>query len=161
MAVSKLSSRGGVYSIGDSNLALTAATAKVVWMLKPLSLSVRLVHWTVAFDGTSASAEPVDIQLVRFSADGNKSDATVYKLDGNAATATSSAFKTFTSTMPAITDLVWQSMLHPQGGRLDVWYNDPLIAPVSRTGDTDPRIGLRVTAAAAVNVTSTVFWEEF
>lgn len=161
MAIAKISSRGPIYVLTDSNVALTAGNAKALMMLKAGGTgNVRIVYWQVSFDGTSASAEPVDVQLARFTSDGTTpTTPTVVKMDSTSGGHTVTPSKGH-ATQPSVGDIFWEGMVHPQGGRVEVRYDDPATAPVIRTGDTNNRVGIRATAAAAVNCSLTLVWEE-
>jgi hypothetical protein len=117
----------------------------------------RVVSWWVEFDGVTSTAVPVDVEVGRFSATvTTATTGTAGKFDAADATPTTVVRHT-TSTEGAGTAEAGleQHHIHPQGGLL-VQY--PLGRELVLAVSTFFRI--RCTAAAIVNVTAGITWEE-
>lgn len=157
MAVAKLSSRGIIYTYTTNNEALAAATAECVLQLRTGSNNrARILYWSVSFDSTSASAEPVDVQFCRFSTTGTSgANANGIKIDPSSGTSDAAGHKNFSS-QPTAGDMFWEGMVHPQGGSKEIWYNE-VTGPIC---DVSSQLGIRVTAAAVVNCSATIMWEQ-
>lgn len=147
-----------LYTFSISNVALAAAVAKSVLELgTAASDRARIVSWWVEFDGISSSAVPVDVEVGRFSAAvTTATTGTPSKLDP-AEGAGATVVKHSTTAEGAGTIEAGSELhhVHPQGGLL-VQYplgREPVLAV-----STFWRI--RLTAAAGVNVTVGVTWEE-
>lgn len=147
-----------LYTFSVSNLALVAATAKSVLELGSASTDrVKIVSWWVEFDGVTASAVPTDVEVGRFSAAvTTATTGTAGKYDAADSTP-STVVKHTTSTEGAGTAEAGGENHHiPPTSGLMVQYplgREPVLAV-----STFWRI--RVTAAAGVNVTAGVVWEE-
>jgi hypothetical protein len=57
-----------LYLVSVDNIALVAATPKTLIELATGAKRIRIVDWSVTFDGTSGSATPVKLEVGRFSA---------------------------------------------------------------------------------------------
>lgn len=152
----------GIYVVNVDAVALVAATAKTILELQPTA-TVRggaLIEWWVEFDGVTASAVPVKVELVRASAAATGTTAGV---------ANSSKFTDFASTGIVVakhtisaegtaTEIVEVHRIPPTSGYSKQYPlgREPQI-PVS---GTFPGLRLRCTAAAGVNVTAGMVWEE-
>ena len=69
-----------------AEIALTAATAKTIMQLVAASNHrVKLLEWGVYFDGTSTTAEPVQVRLLRQTTAGTMSSLTPTKNDDSLA----------------------------------------------------------------------------
>lgn len=148
-----------LYSMSVDGIALVAATAKSIAELAIGAADrAKIVEWSVTFDGVTASAVPVKIEVGRFSA--AVTTATTYsggpdKLDtGDGTAGTVAKHSTTTEGAGTADDIIFYRV--PPTGGLVMQY--PLgrewVMPVS----TFWRI--RCTAAAGVNVTFNVTWEE-
>lgn len=129
-------------------VSLVAATAKTVLQtLAPTGQRIVLKGLTVSFDGTSGSAEPVLVELVRQSTAGTMSSATVAKRDtGFSGTLTGQK----TATVEPTTDEVLRVYdVHPQTG-----FERPFASHEEIVIEADARLGLRCTAPANVSVTA-------
>ncbi len=147
------------YAITKSNQALVAATAETVLQIATAAtVRAQLTKLTIAFDGTSSTAEPVDVFLVYQDTAGTSSAATVGKLDSAAPTAQTAGRLDFTAEPTTDTSEIWRAMIHPQGGLYEVnWaLGDPLAPKIA----VSARLGLKCTAAANVNCSATLQWYE-
>ena len=146
-----------IYSVAKRNIATTAASTKTLLELAAAStVRARLVQWSVSFDGVSATAEPIDIEIVRKSAGGTGTAETEVKFDpadGGPASSVISA-NTVEGTVGDILDAY---SVHPQAG-IVIQYpmgREPVI-PVSGV------IAIRYITPAGVNpnAVATIIWEE-
>lgn len=147
-----------LYSINIDALALVAATAKsVIELGTPATERALIKEWWVDFDGVTATAIPVKVEIQRFSA----AVTTATTLAGDPLQgdpAASVLAKHSTTTEGAGTPTAgsgWIKRIPPTSGfhYLAVEGRELLI-PVSAF------FRIRITAAAAVNVTAGVVWEE-
>lgn len=138
-----------------AEVALTAATAKtVVQVSAPSNQRVKLLGWGLFFDGTSSSAEPVQVRLLRQTTAGTMSSLTPAKLNTHSETLQSSASHTATAE-PTAGDVLDVAEVHPQGGFEKIYPEgkEPRIAGGGR-------IGIECTAPAGVNVRAKLICEE-
>lgn len=148
-----------LYSMSVDGIALVAATAKSIAEIGFGSADRgKIVEWSVTFDGVTASAVPVKVEVGRFSA--GVTTATTYsggpdKLDPADGTAGATAKHSTTAEGAGTADDVIIYRVPPTGG-LVMQY--PLGREWVMAVSTFWRI--RCTAAAGVNVTFTVTWEE-
>lgn len=136
-------------------VALAAATAKtVVSVIAPASFGADLIGYRVSFDGITASAVPVVIEVVSYTTDGTGTAGTVNQVYGRSIVAgfTSKYNYSVEPTTPTTLD---RYTFTPNGGSFiyDI--------PKDRTPDcaVSNLIGLRLTAPAIVNVNATLFFE--
>lgn len=150
----------GYSAVTGGAVALAAATAKSILGVKSHANSgTDLQHVEVAFDGVTASAVPVLIEMCycTFGANSpgtNSTSVTPAQLYGRTLTVGATAAKTWTAEPTTITVLE-ERLLTPNGGL--VIYDWPL----GRTPDSALGEGfvIRCTAPAAVNVRATLEWE--
>ena len=139
-----------------AEIALTAATAKTVIQLVAASNHpVKLLGWGVFFDGTSSTAEPVVVELLRQTTAGTMTSLTPVKVDpGRDETLQTTAQHTATAE-PTAGDVLARRNVHPQSG-YEVMYpfGQEMIIPGGG------RIGIRCTAPAGVNVAAEMRFEE-
>ena len=145
-----------IFTLQDSEVALVAATAKtIIQVVAPANHRQRILGWGVFFDGTSVTAEPVQVELIRQSTAGTSAALTPVKDDDSLAESIlSTARKTFT-VEPTSGDILDVVEVHPQQG-YEVMY--PL-GQEKKCGGGD-RVGIRCTAPAAVNVRAKMRVEE-
>lgn len=147
-----------LYQFTIDNLALAAATAKTAVELGTAATDrARIVEWWVEFDGATSTAVPVKVEVGRFSAAVTTATtgtpSTLDPAEGTAAT----VVKHSTTAEGAGTAEAGLAIhrIHPQSG---VIRQAPLGREEVLAVSTFWRI--RCTAAAAVNVTVGVLWEE-
>jgi hypothetical protein len=136
-------------------VALAAATAKsILSVIAPAQFGADLRQIRVGFDGVTASAVPVLVEVVTFTTDGTGTGGTVNQVYGRSITAgfTTKYNYTVEPTTPTAID---RFTLTPNGGILVYDY------PSDRTPDTavSNLIAIRCTAPAVVNVNATMFFE--
>lgn len=146
-----------LYCVSVDGIALAAATAKSVLELATgANDRCRIVQWSVEFDGTSATATPVKVEVGRFSAAVTTATMiTPMKLDAAEGTASITA-KHSTSTEGAGTASDYEIHRVPPTSGLVLQY------PLGREWavGTSGFWRMRLTAAATVNATCTVIWDE-
>jgi hypothetical protein len=136
-------------------VALVPATAKTVLsVIAPASFGVDLVGFRLGFDGVTAANTPVVIEIVTWTTDGTGTAGTVVQAYGRAITAGFTTKYNY-SVEPTTPTLVDRYTLTPNGGAIVYDY------PRDRTPDTavSNLIGIRLTAAQAVNVNATAIFE--
>ena len=136
-------------------VALAPATAKTVLsVIAPATFGVDLVGFRIGFDGVTAANTPVVVEIVTWTTDGTGTSGTVVQAYGRSITAgfTTKYNYTVEPTTPTAVD---RYSLTPNGGAIVYDY------PRDRTPDTAVSnvIGIRLTAAQAVNVNATMIFE--
>ena len=138
-----------------AEIALAAGTAKtVLQVIAPTNQRLRVRRYSVAFDGTSATAEPVQIRVLRQSTAGTMSSLTPVKLSAGSETVQATAQHTATAE-PTAGDVLDAFECHPQSG-FDVVL--PADMPIEIPGGG--RLGIECTAPAVVNVRAKIWFEE-
>jgi hypothetical protein len=136
-------------------VALSAATAKTVLsVIAPAQFGVDLTKFRIGFDGVTASAVPVVVELVSFTTDGTGTSGTVSQVYGRSITAGFTTKYNYTAE-PTTATLIDRFTLTPNGGT--IIYDFPLgTSPDTAVSNL---IALRCTAPAAVNVNATMWFE--
>lgn len=138
--------------------ALAAATEETLVQLRGATgTKARIIAWGISFDGVTADAAPVVVELRRQTTDGTFSAATEAKFDPDDPTALCSAFHS-QSAAPTQSDRLEAIEVHPQGG-LFIREYPPGREPVLDNLSTS-RIGIVATAPAAVNAVAWIQWAE-
>lgn len=140
----------------ESEEALAAATAEtVLQVVAAANHPIALKSVQVSFDGTSASAEPVVVLLVRQTGAGTSVAATPREETAYGITIQTTARIDF-SVEPTSDDSVLRRWnVHPQSGVMEKFGPDDEII-IGSSG----RVGIKVTAPAIVNVQASISWEE-
>lgn len=139
----------------SGEIALSAATAKTVLQLVAPSGTILAVHgFEVSFDGVSNTAEPVIIKLMRQTTAGTVTSRTPLKTKDRS-TALAATGGENASAEPTAGDLLKTFHVHPQAG---------VVYPFTLDGELElpggGRLGLQLTAPAAVNCLATINFEE-
>ena len=139
-----------------SEVALSAATAKTALQIVAASNHrVKILRWGVFFDGTSVTAEPVQVELTRQTTAGTMSSNTPKKLDDSLAESLQTTAQDNATAEPTKGDIIDVVEVHPQQG-YEIIY--PLgQEPIVGGGD---RAGIICTAPASVNVRVKIVFEE-
>jgi hypothetical protein len=135
-------------------VALSAATAKTVLsVIAPAQFGVDLRKYRIGFDGVTASAIPVVVEIVTWTTDGTGTGGTVVQTSGRSITAGFTTKYNY-SAEPTTPTLIDRFTLTPNGGTIvyDFPYGDSPDTAVSNL------IGIRCTAPAAVNVNATMWF---
>lgn len=147
-----------LYVASVDAVALVAATAKsVLEIATPATMDLRIVEWWVDFDGVSASAVPVKVEVGRFSAAVTTATTiTPSKFTNTAAPASVSTTKHSTTAEGAgtATDVIIKRISPTSGFHYVAPLGRELYLPLSGF------YRIRLTAAAIVNATVGVIWEE-
>jgi hypothetical protein len=130
-----------------AEVALSAgATRTVVQVVAPANQRVKIKGYGISFDGTSVTAEPVLVQLVRQSTAGTMTALTLIKDDPGRDETIQATAQHSATVEPATGDILDQIHVHPQGGY--VWMF-PLGGEKWINGGG--RAGIRVITPAGVN----------
>lgn len=147
------------YSIettGDQ--ALAAATAETVLsVINASNALIRITEFGISFDGTSATAEPVTVELMSSTqaGAGTNSSQTPVQNYGPTRTVQATGARNF-SGEPTVLTCLRRWLVHPQTG-IEMQY------PLGREPEqvtTADAIVIRCTAPAVVNVQGYMCWEE-
>lgn len=134
----------------NGDVALSAATAKtVVQAINAATGILKCVEIGVAFDGVSATAEPVTVELTSSTeaTAGTATSHTPVQVSGATRTVAGTAKRNYTAEPTTVTVLKrW--LVHPQTG---VVIQFPLGREPQQSTGSDA-LGIRCTAPAAVNV---------
>ena len=143
-------------AIQIAETSLSAATAKTVMQLvAPANQRLKVARVGVFFNGTSTTAQPVQVRVLRQTSAGTMSALTPVKLNNSDGETIQSTAQQNASAEPTASDVydVWE--IHPQSG-YDVMY--PLGQElVVKGGD---RLGIECTAQATVSVRAKMWYEE-
>jgi len=136
--------------------ALAAATIEtLIQLIAAANHRVKILEWGIFFNGTSNTAEPVDVQLQRQTDAGTGSSLTPVKLDDSIGETLLTTGQQDFNAEPTSTDEVDVALVHPQS-----WYVKQF--PYGREpkiGGGD-RLGLRATAPAIVSCRAYIVFEE-
>lgn len=148
-----------VYSATTENEeAVVAATAEtIIALISATATKPRIIEWGVSFDSTSATAAPVRVRLVRATADGTGSSATIKSWDPDNPTASATAKHSYSAEPTKESTPLVEMHIHPQAG-IVVQY--PLGREIVLDNATTSIVCLEVLADANVNATGYIVWEE-
>lgn len=139
-----------------AEIALTAATAKTcLQLVAATNHRVKLLGWKCAFDGTSTTAEPVQIRLLRQTTAGTMSALTPTKRDDSITDTLLTTAQHTATVEPTASDVLSAFEVHPQQGFAE-WF--PMGAEMIIGGGD--RLGWEFTAPAGVNVRVEATFEE-
>lgn len=144
----------------EAEEALAAATAEtVIALIGATQVKAKIVEFGVSFDGTSATAEPVRIRMVRTTADDGTSTAAteVQFSDPDNPTPNCAAKHSYTAEPTKASQAMAEWQVHPQAG-LVMQY--PLGREPGLDNTTSNGIAIEVTAPAVVNCSAYIIWEE-
>lgn len=136
----------------DPEAVATAATETLVQIVTGSTRAVRVKEWGVSFDGTSASATPILVDLLRQTTAGTSSSLTIVQSDPTAPAPISTALQDF-SAEPTAGDVLWSEYITPAGGfdRVQLPLGEEIVVDVSS------RIGLRVVVPSGSNCNATAY----
>lgn len=143
-------------SIRTAEIALTAATAKtVIQLVAPSNHRVAITSWSVSFDGTSVTAEPVVIRVLRQTSAGTMSALTPVAMDGSVGETIQSTAQHTATAEPTAGNVLLSMECHPQQGYKEFL---PLGQEIILQGAG--RVGIECTAPANVNCVACITFEE-
>ncbi|MBG0830507.1 hypothetical protein HS041_22355 [Planomonospora sp. ID67723] len=134
----------------NGDVALTAATAKTIMSAINAANSIlKLVELSVSFDGTTANAEPVTVELCSSTeaGAGTATSHTPAQVSGPTRTIQGTAKRNFTAE-PTVLTVLKRWLVHPQSGLLIQF---PLGREPMQVVTADALV-VRCTAPAGVNV---------
>jgi len=137
-------------------IALTGTVAKTILQVAaPTNQAIVIKEWSVSLDGTSPSAQPVLVELMRQTSAGTMTSLSNVKVPNvGSETIQTTSLHTATSE-PSGSTVVAAEHVHPQGGYTSVpRFGDEIVV---RGGE---RLGMRVTAPANVDVVGRFVVEE-
>lgn len=142
-------------------VALTGGTARTVLQIaNAANHRAKVLSFSVGFDGTSGTAEPVLVEVLRQSTAGTMSSLTGLKInsdDGEAIQTTSQ--HSATGADPTAGDVIFKKEVHPQGGYEKVFPFGQEI-PLGGATAAATRLAIKCTAPANVNVVAEFHIEE-
>jgi hypothetical protein len=137
-----------------AEVALAAATAKTVLeVTAPSTKTIAISEWWIEFDGTSGSAQPVVVEILRKTASITGSSLTPRSKDQQTDTL---ATAEHTATVEGTDgDVLYRFNIHPQGGKHVMFpLGDEIV--VQKSG----MIAIKATAPAVVNAIAGFGWRE-
>ena len=140
--------------------ALTAATAKTIVNVIPSANRIAtIVEFGVSFDGVTASAVPVLVELVSSSqgTSGTSTAGTINQIRGRLNTVGATAGVNYTAEPTTLT-VIKQWLVTPYGGNLVIQF--PLGREPEADATTNKGIAIRLTAPAAVNARGYIEFEQ-
>ena len=147
----------GLYWVSVDAIALSAATAKSVFELATSStVRVRIVDLSIEFDGVTASAVPVKVEYGRFSAGVTTATSiTPEKYDPADGASGTTCKHTTTVEGAGTADDIFFRRIPPTSGMYTQWPlgREPVLA-------VSTFFRIRLTAAAGVNATFNISWQE-
>lgn len=143
-----------------ADVALSAATAKTILsVIAAASKPLRVVEFGVSFDGTSATAEPVTVELCKSTqaTTGTSTSQSPVQIRGATRTADASGARNYTAE-PTVLTAIKRWLVHPQTGIV-------IPFPLGREPETAiaadaEALCLRLTAPATVNAQAYIEFEE-
>lgn len=153
---------GAFSCVTGGAIGLTGATAKTLLGVKATTNAfVTLSDWSVSFDGITAGAVPVLIEICQTTFATNApgtnstSNTPTTSVRGRQVTPLSTSGKTWT-TEPTVISVVREYLLLPNGGLMEL--QQPLGREIESA--TAGGVSIRCTAPVAVNVRGFLEWEE-
>lgn len=138
-----------------SGVSTGTAVKTILQLVAAANHAVKVEEITVSFNGTSNSATPILVEILRQSTAGTMSALTPLKdPDDSDETLQTTAQHTATAE-PTAGDILHSEYVHPQQGF--TWYKGP--GREIKVGGGD-RLGLRLTAAAAISCAAGMTFEE-
>ena len=142
----------------NGDQALAAATAETILsIVNAATGTITLIEFSVSFDGTSSTAEPVTVELCESTeaTTGTSTTHTIIQNHGSTRTAQATAKRGFTAE-PTVLTVRKRWLVHPQSS-LTIQF--PLGREPQMIVGGDALL-LRCTAPAVVNVQGYIEWEE-
>lgn len=134
----------------------SGATKTIAQVVAASNHALKIKKIEISFDGTSSTAEPIFVTVVRQSTAGTSSALTPVKAPNDDSDETLQVTAIHTATVePTTGDIVAAFEVHPQLGKETVFaYGEEI-----KVGGGD-RLGVRVLAAASVNCVVGIYGEE-
>ena len=151
----------GYVATSGAAQSLTAATAKTFLAVLPSTgRTLTVTEVGVSFDGVTASAVPVLVELVTSTGAtaGTSAAATINQIRGRSTTVGATA--AIYSAEPTVLSVLRQWLVTPNGGLLVVQFPLGREPESDATGSTNKLLGLRLTAPATVNARGYIEFEQ-
>lgn len=145
---------GNFGSLTTSAAVSSTTSAKtILQLIAPTNQALRVQGFGCFFAGVSVTDAPIVVELLRQTTAGTVTSRTPLKRGISGTTIQATGGENATAE-PTASDILWSGQIHPQSG-VEV----PLVGrEILMDGGT--RLGLRVTAAVAVNVRAHIDYEE-
>jgi hypothetical protein len=143
----------------NGDIALVAATAKTIMnIINGANALIRLTEFSVSFDGVSATAEPVEVELCfcTQATAGTGTSHTIVQIGGPTRAVEATALRAYTAE-PTVISVIKRWRVRADGGLLHVQF--PLGREPEQITTADGLL-IRCTAAAAVNAYGHMEFEE-
>lgn len=150
----------GIYSITtEAEEAATTAAETILALVGVATKRAKIVEWSIAFDSTSPTAEPVRVRLVRITADDGTRSTTVSEEAWDPAEPAAGCVgrHSYTAEPTKAATPIFETLVHPQGG---IFVQYPLGREIVLAADATDGVAIEVLAPAGVNCTAHIAWEE-
>lgn len=145
-----------LFSINVSGEAIAASTAEtIIQGVASASKAIDLVRWGISFNGAVVTDAPVLVELLRLTSAGTSSEFIPVKLDPASDNALMTGRSSHTAE-PVSADVIEKHYVSPAGGNIILQYAPDERVRVAANG----RLGIRVLAANAVNVSAFLIFNE-
>lgn len=138
-------------SASAAGVASTTSAKTVLQLVAPTNQRLRVTRLLLGLHGTSATAEPVLVELVRQSTAGTSTAVTPVARNALGTETVQATAVKDCAAEPTTVGVVYRTSLHPQAS---------LELPLDLVVAGGTRLGLRLTAAATVNADATFEFEE-
>ncbi len=147
---------GVLFAAQSPKIATGVAAKTILQLVAATNTRIKLKEWSISFDGTSNTATPLLVELVRQTSAGTMTALTLRKINNSdAETLQSTSQHTATAEPTDASDVPYTELIHPQTGYT---WQAPFGGEIIVKGGE--RLGLRVTAAATVNAEARFVGEE-
>jgi hypothetical protein len=149
----KMAGRIGIVKFSALSTGTSAKT--LLQLLAATNHAIKILEVSVSFHGTSNTAEPITVEVLRQTTAGTMTDAAPVKADSGVADTLDTTAKINATVEPNAGDILRVWAVHPQTSlTYPVQDNAPLVVP------SEGRVGLRVTAPSGVNADGYMMFEE-
>lgn len=146
----------GVNGVAQTAEIATGTSRKTLLQLVAAANHRMMVkEFSISFDGTSNTAAPIEVELLRQSDAGTMSSLTLHKWDADDDETLQTTAQHTATAEPTGTDCIMSEQVHPQGGYT---WQAPFGGEIIINGGD--RLGLAVTAGADVNAIVRMVFEE-
>lgn len=141
----------------SGSVALSAGTAKtVLQIVAPTNQRLKLTNLSVSFDGTTNTATPAQVRVLRQTTAGTMSAGTAVLVEKELSETIQSSFQYNATAEPTAGDVLRQFTVPVFMGQYEIFYPYGQELLVQGGG----RLGVEVNAPAGVNVRVEAQWEE-
>ena len=139
-------------AIVQAEVIATAATETLVQIVTGATRQAKIKEWGISFDGTSPTATPIRVDLLRQTTAGTSSSLTIIENDPTGPAPISTALQDF-SAEPSASDVLWSEYITPAGGfdRVQLPLGEEIVVDVST------RLGLRAVVPTGSNCNATAY----